>query len=72
MHVIKGMVGCLGDMETVMIKLHEEPITRKSVLFIVALKEEVGCGDTGWPGKKRVKTVQSQGELGNEALIELQ
>lgn len=52
MHVIKGMVGCLGDMETVMIKLHEEPITHKSVLLIITLKEEVGCGDTGWPEKK--------------------
>lgn len=44
MHVIKGMVGCLGDMETVMIKLHEEPNTRKSVLLIATLSEEVGCG----------------------------
>lgn len=52
MHVIKGMVGCLGDMETVMIKLHEEPNTCKSVLLIVALKE-VGYGDTGWPEKKK-------------------
>lgn len=65
MHVVKGMVGCLGDMETVMIKLHEETNTRQSVLLIVTLKEEVGCGDTGWPEK----TCQSQGHLGNEALI---
>lgn len=50
MHVIKGMVGCLGDMETV-IKLHEEPNTCKSVFLNITLKEEVGCGDTGWPEK---------------------
>ena len=60
MHVIKGMVGCLGDMETVMIKLHEEPITRKAVLFIVVLKEEVGCGDTGWPEKKKKSKNESR------------
>lgn len=59
------MVGCLGDMEMVMIKLHEEPNTCKSVTLIVTLEEEVGCGDTGWPGK----TFQSQGHLSNEALI---
>lgn len=73
MHVIKGMVGCLGDMEAVMIRLHEEPHARKSVLLIATLEEEGGCGDTGWPGKKkRAKTFQCQGHLGNEALIYLQ
>lgn len=51
------MVGCLGDMETVMIKLHEEP---NLSFLIVTLEEEVGCGDTGWPEK----TCQSQGHLG--------
>lgn len=44
MHVIKGMVGCLGDMETVMIKLHEEPNTPKSVLL--TLKEDVETLDS--------------------------
>lgn len=24
MHVVKGMVGCLGDMKAAMIRLHEE------------------------------------------------
>lgn len=54
MHAIKGMVGCLGDMGTVMIKLHEkEPNTCKSLRLVVVVQEEVECGDTGWPGKKR-------------------
>lgn len=47
MHVIKGMAGCLGDMETVMIKLHGEPNICKSLRFMVILKEGVGCDDTG-------------------------
>lgn len=39
MHVIKGMVGCLGDMETVIIKLHEQPNSRKS--FILRRRQDV-------------------------------
>lgn len=54
MHVIKGMVGCLGDMETVMINLHEEPNICKSVFLIVILKEEEESRDTG---KERVENL---------------
>lgn len=46
MHVIKGMVGCLGDVDMVMIKLHEDSNTGKKKKS-VTIKEEAGCGDVG-------------------------
>lgn len=55
MHVIKGMIGCLGEMEAVMIKLHAKPDTRKSVLSILVMKarddNKVEYGGRGWPEK---------------------
>lgn len=50
MHVIKGMVGCLGDMEAVMVKLHEKEILANLSFFYctkipVILKEELDRGD---------------------------
>lgn len=48
MHVIKGMVGCLGDMDMVMIKLHEDSNTgKKNKNKSVIIMEEAGCGDVG-------------------------
>lgn len=66
MHVIKGMVGCLGDMEKVMINLHEEPNICKSVFLIVILKEEEESRDTG---KERLETFQSQSHPDGDAFI---
>ncbi len=60
MHVIKGMVGCLGDMETVIIKLHEEPNTQSVFL---RRRQDVETLD----GLK--EACQSRGYLGNEAKI---
>lgn len=43
MHVIKGMVGCLGDMKMMMTKLHDE-----QNLAYCNKQNRVVCGDI-WP-----------------------
>lgn len=49
-HVIKGMVDCLGDMRTVMVKLHEQILLSKlsfdCTTIIIILKEELDQGAT--------------------------